>query len=336
MTKHDYNVRMLCDSVAPGGERLATLELTYPRIVHAEFMTHRLMSRNSASSRAIPTPRLLEMVRESPMLPKWWGKNQAGMQASEQLTGNDLEITKRGWADLMEINAGYAERWHERGFHKQLANRVIEPWMFITVIASATEWDNFLSLRDTWPDPDQPPGPAQPEIAWLGREVRRLLTESTPRPVDAGAWHLPLVETEDETDPLYVGVKELDHLRYLGRVRPLDGNYQCSLRVAISAARCARVSYLTHDGRRDLSEDVTLHDRLARSGHWSPFEHVARAMQDTSKDDERMIGVTPYGVRDIVECGLRARRWSGNFRGWVQYRKLFAGEHVGHAPGDAQ
>jgi len=317
---------VLVDAITERGvEPTYDLEIAgrYPNFLANGVVVHN--SRNAASSRAIPTPHVLEMVRDSPMLPKWWGRNQAGMQASEQLTGEDLDRTLAEWRDLMEINTQYAERWHSRGLHKQIVNRIIEPWLFITVIASATEWGNFLHLRDTWPDPDQPPGPAQPELAWLGREIRRVLAASTPRTVAAGEWHLPLVELHDETSAWYISLRERELLETDRPGRGLQ---------AVSAARCARVSYLTHDGRRDLSNDLALHDRLVADGHWSPFEHVAQAMPDTRNHDLQTIGDSSGFVADHVRRGLAARRWSGNFRGWVQYRKLFVGEHIGYAPGD--
>lgn len=323
--------KVLKDSLAPGGERLTTVEATGPRFILAELNTSRLFSRNSASSRAIPTWKLLQRVRENPVLPVYWGRNQAGMQAQCELDEEEIDEARdhilygsREMADLVETLGSV-------GLHKQSANRYIEPWMWHTVIVSATEWENFFAQRDTWPDPSQPPGPAQPEFAVLARCIREALDASTPRQLKAGEWHLPLVETEDKNDPLYVSRDEATELstRRSGMVHVL---------AAISAARCARISYLTHDGIRDISEDMALHDRLVENRHPSPLEHPAQAMPAQSKLDEDLIQRidqhTGTRLKELAIKGLSAERWSGNFHGWRQYRKFFANEHVGRAPGD--
>lgn len=272
-----YAVQILCDSLAPSGKRLTTWELTYPRFVHAELMTHRLFSRNSASSRAIPVEKLMERVRTDPAMPLFWGKNQSGMQAYAELETNAKEEAARLWLEARDQALEFAELMHNLGAHKQIANRVLEPWMFITVILSATEFDNFFHLRNHHA--------AQPEIAWVAKQMWREYNDKKPREVPAGAWHLPLITQEER-----LGC-DLDTLK------------------KIATGRCARVSYLTHDGRRDLQKDIELHDKLCAGpatgepGHWSPFEHVAMAL--------------PVPQR------------SGNFIGWRQYRKDFEAEHYG-------
>lgn len=272
-----YRTRILKDSLAPCGKRLTTWELEYPRFVHAELMTHRLFSRNSASSRAIPTEKLMARIREDPALPKWWGKNQSGMQANEELADYELKDAQRLWIAARDQMLDAVEQLGKIGLHKQLANRLIEPWMFITVIVSATEFDNWFHLRNH--------KAAQPEIAWVAKAMWRQYNENAPREVPAGAWHLPLI-SDDE--------------RVSGDIAMLK---------KVSTGRCARVSYLTHEGVRDMLKDVELHDRLCAGpqtgepGHWSPFEHVAMALASPDR--------------------------SGNFTGWLQYRKEFETEHYG-------
>lgn len=326
-----FSVKVLADSVAPGGERLTTVQATFPRFILAELNTHRLLSRNSASSRAIPTAKLLEQVRSNPVMPVYWGKNQSGMQAAERLTGSSQYKAEMVWVFARDSMLDAAHSLNSLGVHKQIANRVIEPWMWHTAIISGTECENFFAQRDTWPDPEQPPGPAQPEFAVLARLIREAMEESTPKQLKAGEWHLPLVETEDESSPLFIDTFQMVK----------DDGLPCDIEVvlcAISAARCARVSYLTHDGRRDLRADLDLHDRLVSMKHWSPLEHVAQAMPKWIPWTPDQIAVLERDIGDrAVEWILKGQesdRWSGNFRGWVQYRKLFAGEHAGHAPGD--
>lgn len=282
-----YSAKIIADSVNPVGDRLTTFELTYPRFVHAELMTHRLFSRNSASSRAIPTKKLLEQIENNPVMPKFWGKNQKGMQAAKELLGVDLIDAQTEWLIARDKAVESAKAMHIIGVHKQLANRVLEPWMFITVIVTATEYENWYYLRDS--------EFAQPEIAWVAREMRKKHEESLPQPIEEGRWHLPYVELDDVNSPLFVNAHEV--------MEVADGTPLEEMLVKISTARCARVSYLTHDGQRDFRKDIELHDKCRDNGHWSAFEHPAFAMRDS--------------------------RMSGNFKGWTQYRKTFKNEHAG-------
>lgn len=275
-----YSTRILKDSLAPCGKRLTTWELTYPRFVHAELMTHRVFSRNSASSRAIPSEKLMARVKDDPALPQFWGKNQSGMQAAEELVGEARTEAEREWINARNSMLRSVDRLHELGLHKQLANRLIEPWMFITVIVSATEYDNWFHLRNH--------RAAQPEIAWVARDMWPKWNENKPRELGPAEWHLPLFDDDLE-------FPTIDH--------------DVPKAKKISTGRCARISYLTHEGKRDVEKDVELHDKLCSGpatgepGHWSPFEHVARALE------------TPDRV--------------GNFIGWFQYRKEFSQEHFG-------
>jgi thymidylate synthase ThyX len=240
-----YKAAILADSLSPCGARLSTLELTYARMVHSELLTHRMLSRNAASSRAIPVARLIEQVRTNPFIPSTWGSNQAGMQAGAPLSGKAAEMAETQWLAARNDAIYHAEGLAARGVHKQLVNRLLEPFQWYTAIVSATEWSNFLALR-CHPD-------AQPEIQRIAMLVREALAASTPAPVGFGEWHLPLTP-------------DLVHLREEFGVQDIK---------RISAGRCARVSYLTHHGERDPRADIELCDRLIASGHLSPLEHVA-------------------------------------------------------------
>lgn len=291
-----YNAKIIADSINPVGDRLTTFELTYPRFVHSELLTHRLFSRSSASSRALPTKKLLEQIENNPVMPKWWGKNQSGMQAREELTELDLARAKDTWLRARN-KAVEAARFMQRiGLHKQIANRVLEPWMFITVIVSATEYENWFHLRCS--------EFAQPEIAWVAYEMQKLYKENTPVTMSGGDWHLPYVELNDTEHPLYVDLSSLEEYKAFIPEENLRRERESVLRM-ISTARCARVSYLTHDGKRDYVKDIELHDKLSGDQHWSPFEHVAQAQSNS--------------------------KMSGNFKGWKQYRKMFSNEHAGRS-----
>ena len=235
--------RVIADSVNPEGQRITTLQLRYWRAIHAEFLTHRSMSRNASSSRAIPVKKMLAQVWNDPAGPEHWGVNQAGMQARGELTGWRLTAAQALWRAAGRAMCGAAWAAMKLGLHKQVANRLLEPWQFISVVVTATEWENFLALRD---HPD-----AQPEIRTLAQDIRVAMEASAPVALQWGDWHLPYVR------------RAVSHL-------------------SSSVARCARVSYLTHDGRETSElEDWALWSRLkdANPPHMSPFEHQAQAVQ---------------------------------------------------------
>ncbi len=279
-----FSAKIIHDSINQyNGIRLITSELTYPRFIHAEFMTHRMFSRNAASSRAIPTRKMIKMIRENPATPVYWGKNKKGMSAATELDPETRSFAINLWLNEARDSAlSCADRLKDLGLHKQLLNRILEPWQWITVICSATQYSNFFALRDH--------EDAQPEIAHLARLWRTAIDTSTPT---SRIWHLPYIQ-EDEQD--------------------LD----LEIRQKASVARCARVSYLTHDGVRDIDKDLALYDRLlggSGHGHWSPFEHVALA--SVRKETRWNFAKQENETGPI---------WSGNFQGWVQYRKLHLGE----------
>jgi thymidylate synthase ThyX len=274
-----FSARILLDSRSPSGARLTTLEVRYPRFIHSEMMTHRVFSRNAASSRAIPIKKMIAAVREDPALPVYWGRNQTGMSAREEIAPDVVDRARAEWNAALDDALRHAERLAAKDIdlHKQLVNRLLEPFAWITVIITATEWTNFFTQR-CHPD-------AQPEIKHIAELMLAAYGASTPALVPLGAWHLPLIQDDE---------------------RGLADELLCKL----SVARCARVSYLTHDGKRDLDRDLELYERLlggGANGHWSPFEHVA----------------TP---------ALEAHLPSANFRGWEQYRKRFPQEHAATLP----
>ena len=164
--------QVICDSIAPGGSRLTTMELESPRSTLAEFNTHRVFSRNSASSRAIPVQKILERVREDPFVPIRWEGNRPGMQAGEPLTERDVKACQAVWANAVGYAAAFAEQLHGVGLHKQWANRLLEPFMWHQVVVTSSEWQNFF---------DQRVSPlAQPEMHELARAMLTVYNESKP------------------------------------------------------------------------------------------------------------------------------------------------------------
>lgn len=280
-----YNAEIIEDNLCTDtGERLTSFVVTYPRFVHAELMTHRMFSRNSSSSRAIPNTRMIANIEKDPVIPVWWGKNQKGMQAVEEISSEAKETAIEIWLATKDNMVEVAKHLTDLGMHKQIANRLLEPWMFITVLITATEYDNFFHLRSPLEaelpqDGFDPNFPAQPEIQKISRMMLELYNGQTPTPVEVGYWHLPFV-TKEERETLSLDTRQ-----------------------KLSVARCARVSYLNHDGTQDPESDKRLYMQLSTAGHWSPFEHIAQAQESDAR--------------------------FGNLFGWRQYRKQFPNENAG-------
>lgn len=292
---------------------LSTLLLRYPRFIHAEVMTHRVFSRNAASSRAIPFEKQVAAMLDDPAFPVHWGKNQKGMRADEEIP--DDHIVKGLWRQAMVQAVASARILHDQGLHKALVNRIIEPFTHMVCLVSATEWDNFLELRD---HPD-----AEPHIQMLAREVRKCLEdESAIHTLQPGEWHLPFVGHSDMIPAADAAIAKViadnPDLRDLANASS-EPEYQRSL-IKLSVARCASTSYKTVDGfDMTLERAIALHDKLVASRpiHASPAEHVAQAddLHDTVVYDDAGNFVGPD-----VEWGHPEQH--GNFVGFRQYRHM--------------
>lgn len=246
----------------------------YENFIANGIVTHN--SRNASSSRAIPVDRILADIENDPATFVEWGLNQAGMQAHNVADEFTARAGQEVWLEMMRSVMDGVRTLQGMGFHKQIVNRALEPWSHISVVVTATDWDNFFGLR-CHPD-------AQPEIKVLSEQMRDLYFQNTPSRVDYGGWHLPFIKDEERYAPGNYGKQ--------GRLKN-----EAHL-VKASVARCARVSYKTHDKKDpDIEVDATLHDRLFESQHFSPFEHPAQPLTDPNQR-------------------------SGNFKGWVQYRQM--------------
>lgn len=308
------SARVVCDSLCKGS-RLVSVEVEFPRPYLAEFNTHTRFSRNSASSRAIPVWKRLKAALTRPYVPASFGVNKAGMQAGEALSDTDQQHAVTNWLigrDIAIVQAFFLAGGHEeflsvaqhggylneiepliaeidaiadryglknvffrqdRGMHKQHANRVLEPYAFHTVIVTATHWRNFFGLRAS--------KMAQPEAQDFCLAIAKAMMASTPRQLICGEWHLPYIRTEDREEVIDQAVL-----------------------AKASAGKCARTSYLTHDGVRSLSKDIELAESMQMHGHMSPFQHPAR----------------PHEMGDPEGS-------HGNYSSvWTQYRKMLPNE----------
>lgn len=343
----EYDVIVVADSISPTDHRITTLEVTMPRIILAEFNTHRMFTRNSASSRAIPFRKMVEMVMSKPFVPIAWMKDHTGMQGN-QYFGKDekfkfnesidhftkmlkykegdvfspemMQLLKDiaaeyGWLEEKTLNEWWliirtkvvqcATLLYTFGVTKQVCNRLLEPFMWHKVLVTSTEWENFSALRF---DPA-----AEIHMQYVAEMMLDSINFSTPEDLRPGMWHIPYGSNLTDLGSI---AKEIAQSQ--GRdVSDFSTEEIDLLAVKIATARCAQVSYTLigdDDKPMDYAKLIGLHDRLSKSGHWSPFEHCARCMGESEMD------------RWVAGKG-KQRGWCGNFRGWYQYRKMFDNEN---------
>lgn len=330
---------VVADSVSPDGKRITTFELEYPRFIHAEFMTHRLISRNAASSRAIPVEKMLQKISEEPAMPIHWGKNQAGMQADEEnktkvtlgmfrkaehLIYNDLwekygytTSPNNAWSQAATMMCDVAHQFSEAGYHKQVVNRLTEPFQIMKVVATATEWDNFFWLRRH--------KDAQPEIQELANCMWEVREKSDPLLLEAEEYHVPYVKKGKELGErfkcFHYWVETEKAVSCQINLVAEDGKLYHPISekeaLKVSASCCAQVSYRSLD--TSVEKAVKIYDALVSSKpvHASPFEHQAKPL------------IIPEYYSDMYDApegtthqDIDGSFWSGNFKGFIQHRQL--------------
>jgi hypothetical protein len=264
------SAQIIADSINPVGNRITSFILCYPRFIHSELMTHRAFSRNAASSRAIPIKKMVKEVWSNPAMPIRWGKNGKGMQDHGLLTGIRLWLIKRIWLLASKVACIFALLMYWIGVHKQIANRVLEPFAWMVTLVTATEYKNFFALRCHIK--------AQPEFQHLAYlMLKEYLREEKLKAINWNDWHLPFAE-----------------------FMPIE----CTLdqKLQISSARCARLSYMSFDGKLDIGKDYDIYKKLVGEvpGHWSPIEHPAQA----------------------VDANF------GPYKGWISFRAMQANENI--------
>lgn len=302
----DISAKVIAHSISEvDGKEIITFELVYPRFIHSELMTHRMFSRNAASSRAIPIKKMIDMVDEDPAMPVHWGKNQPGMQAKEELDTKHKELAKAAWTYASQEAATYAEHLDKLGTHKQIVNRILEPFQWMKTVVTATEWTNWYWLRNH--------EDAQPEIKRLAEVMWEAVEDSEPVELAPGDWHVP-----------YFG-----HGYWLK-----DCGIPLEDALAISSSCCAQVSYRTLDDT--LEKAKVIYGRLVESEpvHASPFEHAATPMDrsryelmdepglEDMKIEVNLLDDPKTWERGITHVDRNGKFWSGNLQGWIQHRQL--------------
>ena len=270
----NITARVIADSLNTCGNRLTSLVITLPRIVLAEFNTHRALSKNSGSSRAIPLKKMAEQVMTNPFIPTAYQKEHKGMQGTEYFSEDEATSLslKSQWLDARNYAVHRAKQLSERGLTKQLCNRLLEPFMMHTIISTATEWENFIALRAH----DQ----AEIHIQDAAYKILDALNNSQPTLLKPGEWHIPFGDKINGGALADIYYSEL-----------LESPIEAAIKIAI--ARCARVSYMNFEGKDDYAADIKLYNMLKESGHMSPFEHVAQALP-YDKQSGNFIGFEQY------------------------------------------
>ena len=304
-----YFVKVERDSVNRAGDRLVSFLIRFPRVVLAEILTHRRtsetwgdaslcersaspeISKNSASSRAIPFRRMVDSVKAGPYVPKWT-LQEKGMQGAAMSDADGLRFADETWLAALDSNAVYAERLHDMGVHKQDCNRLLEPWAWVTQLVTSSSWDNFFALRCH--------RAAFPPFRKLARMMFLAMRASKPVPLYHKQWHLPFVPVEEQM--------RFEWEPPIGDL--LHGNAKLPDLIRKSAARCAWLSYENHEKDATDEAHFKTFDRLLAEVpvHASPAEHQATPMQ------------LPWTA---AFPQLRS-----NLPGWLQARKLIPFECV--------
>ena len=353
------------------GNTIHTLLVTYPRIIHSEIMTHRLFSRNSASSRAIPFEKMVESVEQNPFIPIAWQKDHKGMQGNEYFENeNEINYIKEQWLKARDSAVNRANLLSNADVTKQLCNRLLEPFMWHTVLITSTEWENFFELRcprykipksktfkeqvfksrkdvkkelqsdggyintlkllQTFSEIDwlkSNEGQAEIHMMALAEAMYDCINEAKVQELKNGQWHIPFIENLNNTTLTDFVIEH----------SLLDNQDEVLLKtkIKIATARCARISYTTVGDNKESSieSDLKLHDRLMKSGHWSPFEHIAQSMSELEYYSfvKGEISTVIEDLGDIVNCEVYATGnysdedekrygWCNNFKGFIQYR----------------
>lgn len=351
------SAKIVADSITTTGDRLTTLEVVMPRYILAEFNTHRMLSKNSASSRAIPFSKMVKSVQENPFIPYAWQKDHKGMQGTEYETNLDnINSNISFWQDAQYEAITYAKLLNEsNNITKQLANRLLEPFMYHKVLVSGTEWENFFNLRcpqyvltskerpddgedliyqskknfikhnsfiidcEYWNNLDwlkRNKGQADIHMMFLAEAIYDARNENTPNKLKEGEWHIPYGNDFDGLELNRIASKLSN-----GNIEFNEAINQAKCKISI--ARCARLSYKTLGDNPviDYEKDLQLYEVLSKSGHWSPFEHIAKVMTN-QEYISYLKGNCEFDETNDRLILDEHTGWCRNFKGFIQYREL--------------
>ena len=359
MNKTKISAKIVADSTSPQGDRLISLVLTYPRIIHAEMMTHRMFSRNASSSRAVPVDKMIKAVKENTFCPFEFQKSHKGMQGSEYFTGIERQECINLWLESAELALQQAEKMKAKGISKQIINRILEPYQYYTVLITGSKegWQNFFELRNpvyeteigvfkskrdalisyaeggvmaNLPTTDLEwlqinKGQAEIHMMALAESIYDAVNESTPKQLQPGEWHIPF------KDKIHIdGIQGITAILKDGSKQYQEGYWITEQKVKISVAMAARTSYTVvgEEKEVDYEKMIDLHDRLLAQDppHSSPLEHCARAMSDEEYEcflkGEREINKNANHWSDVEYFYDYDKifGWCNNLKGFIPYR----------------
>lgn len=309
---HQIKATIIQDSINSYTKtRIITYELEYPRFIHAEVMTHKMLAKNAASSRAIPVAKTIEQVTSNPAHPVFWGKNQPGMQSVEELDDSIKEDVQYLWKSASQMACTYAKCMEENGAHKQIVNRILEPFVMMKIVITGTEWNNFFWLRNH--------KDAQPEFKDLAAKMQKAKDESKPFVLLDGEWHVPYINRERYT----LGNGESDIIYSIG-ADDADGVQDLTTNEALmlSSSLCAQTSYRKADDT--LEKAVSIYKRLVESEpvHASPFEHQGMCKNISTANLLASLLRFKKPTKGITHIDFDHNWWSGNLKHFIQYRQL--------------
>lgn len=303
--KNHISCTVIADSIS-AGSRMVTLELEYPRFIHSELMTHRMLSKNAASSRAIPIKKMHETITEKTAMPIHWGKNQPGMSAKEEVDDLVKQSAEGVWIAARDSMLNHSTVMSDMGLHKQIANRITEPFQLMKTVISGTEWANLIWLRH---HPD-----AQPEFFELADCIVKCLEQSDSMLIVSGEWHTPYVHRFRDID---------------GVLQYLDSNGEKLSKedaIKVSSSCCAQVSYRRNDDSLEKAKDIFARLIESEPIHASPIEHQATPMKFKDAGLYAQDMNPTIWEEGITHMDRDRQYWSGNLRGFIQHRKLIASE----------
>ena len=352
------NATIVADSIC-NKNRITSMILTIPQIVVKELLRHRMFSFSSSSMRAIPFKKVIGDIKENMFVPLAFQQHHSGMQGDSYLTDTEFENAKQQWISSGIKACEEAEKLYNLGVTKQLCSRIIEPFGYAKILVTATEYDGFFELRcpkyklfglggnpqksrKDWLKhmqfssslhPSQYPkteeewwsiseSSAEIHIQALAEAMWDAMNESIPNQLKSGDWHIPFGDSID-----YKRLGEITSYYYQNNPNEIVDINKWTTKIA--TARCARLSYMTFDNEIDYEKDIKLHDQLLESGHFSPFEHCARAMSDEEyysflKGELKTKIVNSFNERrtNVIDKNSSVFGWCNNFRGFIQYRYL--------------
>ena len=350
MNKTKINAEVVADSISPQGDRLTSLQITFPRILLSEINTHRMLSKNTSSSRAIPFNKMVEAIENNPFIPIAWQRSHSGMQGTKYITDlAEIQGKNLMWLAGRGRAIQTAKNLHKADVTKQLANRLLEPFMWTTMLITGSKegWENFFNLRcpqyqiPNWDNSFKSwkkvckelpyeedthylnkaqfnKGQAEIHMMALAECIYDAVNESTPKQLQSGEWHIPFE------------MKIVEILAQVGSGNHSVGEQWTQNKVKISTAMAAHTSYTIVGGEAVKSHEkwIDLHDKLIAYDppHSSPMEHCARAMSD--EEHNRFYKGIFIDMSDTelensyVPISVNGFGWCNNFKGFIPYRYI--------------